>query len=108
MAWQLGLAPLVEVHDTDELSVAIGIGARVIGVNNRNLKTLAVDASASLALVDAIPAETVAVAESGLRSAEDLRLRRAAGYDAFLVGERLMAADEPGRALAALLEGERS
>lgn len=101
----LGLAQLVEAHDRGEVTRAVDAGARVIGVNNRNLKTLTVDTSASAQLVDAIPADVVAVAESGLRSSEDLLRLREAGYDAFLIGERLMAAAEPGLALAELLEG---
>jgi indole-3-glycerol phosphate synthase len=102
-ATALGLAALVEVHDRDELPIALSASPRVIGVNNRNLRTLAVDPSASLALVEAIPDEIVAVAESGLRHRDDLRRLRDAGYDAFLVGERLVADADPGRALGELL-----
>jgi indole-3-glycerol phosphate synthase len=99
----LGLASLVEVHDARELAVALEADARVVGVNNRNLRTLAVDPAASLALGPAIPAGVVAVAESGLRAHADLCRLRDARYDAFLVGERLMEAERPGDALAALL-----
>ncbi len=83
--------------------MALSASPRVIGVNNRNLRTLAVDTAASLDLVSAIPEDVVAVAESGLRRREDLRRLRDAGYDAFLVGERLVAEEDPGRALSELL-----
>ena len=99
------LAVLVEVHDAAELSRALDAGARIVGVNNRNLRTLEVDIEASHALIDRIPAATVSVAESGLRSSPDLVRLRRAGYDAFLIGESLMTRDSPGEALAALLRG---
>lgn len=99
----LGLAALVEVHDAAELARASASGARVIGVNNRNLRTLSVDLDTSAALAASIPEGCVAVAESGLRSPSDLRRLAAAGYDAFLIGERVMTAPDPGRALAELL-----
>ena len=97
-----GLDVLVEVHDLSELAVALDAGASIIGVNNRNLRTLAVDVDVSRKAIDLIPDEVIAVAESGLRSASDLTRLEHAGYDAFLVGERLMAADDPGAALAEL------
>ena len=99
------LAVLVEVHDAAELSRALDAGARIVGVNNRNLRTLEVDLEASHALIDRIPAATVSVAESGLRSSPDLVRLRRAGYDAFLIGESLMTREQPGAALAALLRG---
>jgi indole-3-glycerol phosphate synthase len=100
---EAGLEALVEVHDRRELERALGAGARVVGVNNRDLRTLAVSLETSLALAPAIPDEVVAVAESGIRTGADLRMLRNAGFDAFLVGEQLMAAPEPGEALARLL-----
>jgi indole-3-glycerol phosphate synthase len=102
-ATAMGLAALVEVHDRSELAVALDAGPRVIGVNNRNLRTLQVDSASCLDLVGEIPDEIVAVAESGLRSHADLIRLRDAGYDAFLVGERLVTEDDPGRALCELL-----
>ena len=99
------LAVLVEVHDAAELSRALDAGARIVGVNNRNLRTLEVDIEASHALIDSIPPATVSVAESGLRSSRDLVRLRRAGYDAFLVGESLMTRERPGAALADLLQG---
>lgn len=101
----LGLAALVEAHDREDLAAALDAGARVVGINNRNLRTLVTDPAVSLRLAEDIPDSVVAVAESGLRGSDDLRRLRAAGYDAFLIGERLMGAERPGDALAALLEG---
>ncbi|HSK08971.1 MAG TPA: indole-3-glycerol phosphate synthase TrpC [Vicinamibacterales bacterium] len=100
-----GLAAMVEVHDLTELAVALDAGAAVIGVNARNLATLRVEPRVALELIPAIPAAITPVAESGIRGAEDVRRLRAAGYRAFLVGERLMTAPAPGEALAVLLEG---
>ena len=93
----LGLAVLAEVHNRRELDRVLGAGAAVIGVNNRNLRTLAVDLEASRTLVEAIPEGIVAVAESGLRAPADLRELRSAGYDAFLIGESLIEPAGPGR-----------
>ena len=102
----LGLDVLVEVHEDDELDRAVDAGATLIGVNNRNLRTLAVDVDASFRLAARMPDGVLAVAESGLRTHDDLMRLRDAGYQAFLVGEQLMAAADPGRALAAMLTGE--
>jgi indole-3-glycerol phosphate synthase len=104
-ATAMGLDVLVEVHDAAELSVALDSGARIVGVNNRNLRTLEVDVHASDELIAKIPPEVVAVSESGLRTAEDLVRLRALGYRAFLIGERFMTAVNPGLALAGLLVG---
>jgi indole-3-glycerol phosphate synthase len=98
-----GLETLVEVHDREELELALAAGSLIVGVNNRNLKTMAVDVQTSLDLVAAIPDHVVAVAESGLATGADLRRLRSAGFDAFLVGEHLMRAPDPGLALRALL-----
>lgn len=103
-ARQAGVDALVEVHGRDELDRALTAGARTIGVNNRDLRTLAVSLETSLALVPAIPDDVVAVAESGIRTGADVGRLRHAGYDAFLVGEQLMSAPDPGEALARLLE----
>jgi indole-3-glycerol phosphate synthase len=99
----LGLASLVEVHDRDEVARALDAGARVIGVNSRNLRTLEVVPAVFEDLAAALPAHVVTVAESGLRSGDDVRRLRDVRYDAFLIGERFMTADDPGSALAALL-----
>ena len=102
-AGSLGLDTLVEVHGADELTMAIDSGARVIGVNNRNLRTLVVDVHASDALVSMIPTWVVAVSESGLTSAADLSRLSQLGYGAFLIGERFMTDPDPGAALALLM-----
>jgi len=100
----IGFDALVEVHDGDELERALAADARLVGVNNRDLRTLAVSLETSLALAPRIPDAVVAVAESGIRSGADLRRLREAGFDACLVGEHLMAAPDPGAALRQLLE----
>jgi len=106
-AWDLGLAALVEVHDEEELARALDSGARIIGVNNRNLRTLAVDVDASRKLGARIPAGVVGVSESGLTSRAELEELSGQGYRAFLIGERFMTAADPAKAIAELLEGRR-
>jgi len=100
-----GLDTLVEVHNAEELSIALDAGAAIIGVNNRNLRTLTVDVAASETLIARMPNEVVAVSESGLRTSDDLLRLRQMGYRAFLVGERFMTAADPGAALRDLLSG---
>jgi indole-3-glycerol phosphate synthase len=100
---ELGMEPLVEVHTPEELDRALAAGARIIGVNNRDLKTLTVSVQSSFDLIDRIPDNCTAASESGLRTHDDLAKLRAAGFDAFLVGTHLMLAPDPGVALAALL-----
>ena len=102
MAESLSLAALVEVHDRAELQRATDAGARIIGVNSRNLRTLSVDMHVLDELGPRMPRGTVAVAESGIRTGEDVRRLTGAGYHAFLVGERLIAQADPGAALEAL------
>jgi indole-3-glycerol phosphate synthase len=98
----LGMAALVEVHDEGELVRAVDAGAGIIGVNNRNLRTLAVDVEASYRLVARMPADVVAVSESGLQSRRELEALSAAGYHAFLIGERFMTAPDPALAITEL------
>jgi indole-3-glycerol phosphate synthase len=98
-----GLDVLVEVHDAHELAIAIDVGARIIGVNNRNLRTLQVDVHASDELIAGMPDDVIAVSESGLRTSDDLVRLNQLGYRAFLIGERFMAAADPGSALKSLL-----
>ena len=102
-AWTLDLAALVEVHDDEELARAIDSGARLIGVNNRNLRTLAVDVGASDRLAAKLPSGVVGVSESGLQTRDDLERLAAAGYRAFLIGERFMTDPDPARAIADLI-----
>jgi indole-3-glycerol phosphate synthase len=99
----LGLAALVEVHSMRELSVAREAGADIIGVNSRDLRTLAVDARVCETLAEHAPPGAVMVAESGIRSRADIDRLAACGYRAFLIGERLMTAPDPGAALAGLI-----
>jgi indole-3-glycerol phosphate synthase len=101
------LDALVEVHDVAELHIAVDAGARIIGVNNRNLRTLEMDVHASETLIERMPRGVVAVSESGLAAAADLVRLGRLGYSAFLVGEHLMTAPDPGVALAQLLWGAR-
>jgi indole-3-glycerol phosphate synthase len=101
---ELGMEPLVEVHTVAELERVLASGARIVGVNNRDLHTLEVRVETSLELAAKIPDDRIAVSESGLRSAEDLRKLRAAGFDAFLIGESFMRQADPGAALRRLIE----
>jgi indole-3-glycerol phosphate synthase len=98
----LRLAALVEVHDRGELARAVDAGARVIGVNSRNLRTLTVHPEALDELAAHMPSDVVAVAESGIRTREDIARLSTAGYQAFLVGERLITQPDPGLALREL------
>ena len=97
-----GLAALVEVHDRDQLARALAAGADIVGVNSRNLRTLAVDPAALERIAEALPGHVIAVAESGIRSGDDICRLSAVGYHAFLVGERLIVEEDPGAALMTL------
>lgn len=103
LARELQMEPLVEVHTFQELNRALSAGARLLGVNNRDLKTLEVRVQTSFDLIERIPDDCIAVSESGLRSHEDLQKLRSAGFDGFLIGESLMLAPDPAAALADLL-----
>jgi indole-3-glycerol phosphate synthase len=100
---ELGMEPLIEVHTRAELDRAIAAGARIIGVNNRDLKTLEVNLDTSFDLVEVIPEDCIAVCESGIRDGSQIQRLRAAGFDAFLIGEHLMTKADPDEALSALL-----
>jgi indole-3-glycerol phosphate synthase len=100
---ELGMEPLVEVHTLAELDRALAADARILGVNNRDLKTLSVRAETSYDLVERIPDHCIAVSESGLHTHDNLLRLRSAGFDAFLIGEHLMLAPDPAAALASLL-----
>ena len=102
-AMELGMDALLEVHDEDEMERALRLRSPLIGVNNRNLHTFQVDLNTSLQLVKRIPAGVVKVTESGIESAADIARLRDAGFDAFLIGETLMRAPNPGETLRALL-----
>lgn len=98
----LGLSALVEAHDAAEVRMALDAGARVIGVNNRNLKDFSVSTDNAVSLRAFVPESRVFVAESGIKTAEDIRTLRNAGVDAVLVGETLMRAPDKSSALAEL------
>ena len=102
-ALELSLDALVEVHDGSELERALAIGANLIGVNNRNLKTMEVSLQTSIDLAEQFPQHVLRISESGIRSADDLRRLADAGYQGFLVGEGLMRHADQGRALAELM-----
>jgi indole-3-glycerol phosphate synthase len=103
-ARDLGLAALVEVHNTGECRRAIDAGAAIIGVNNRNLRTLEVDLDASRQVAELLPGSAIGISESGLKTPADLQAMKALGYRAFLMGERFMIEPDPGAALAGLIE----
>ena len=103
LAEDLGLDVLVEVHDEPELESAMECGARLVGVNQRNLKTFAVDRARAIRMAPLMPADVVKVAESGVVGPDDARELRAAGYHAVLVGESLVRSTAPGESLRDLL-----
>ena len=107
-AAEYGLDALVEAHDETEIDRALAAGARIIGVNSRNLHTLEVDPGAPAALAARIPEGVIAVAESGIRDGRAIASLGAAGYRACLIGERLMVSDDPGHALRALIAESRA
>ena len=102
-ARELGLATLVEVHDEQELARAVDAGTQIVGVNNRNLRTLAVDVDGSYRLAARIPRHVIGVSESGLKSRAELERLSASGYRAFLIGERFMTDADPAGAISALI-----
>ncbi len=101
-AQALGMAVLVEVHDAAELGRALRLATPLVGINNRNLRTFEVDLATTLALLDGMPPGRLPVTESGILVPADVQRLRAAGVDAFLVGEAFMRAPDPGAALASL------
>ncbi|MFZ0322415.1 MAG: indole-3-glycerol phosphate synthase TrpC [Candidatus Sulfotelmatobacter sp.] len=103
-----GLDVLCEVHDEAELQRALDAGCDLIGVNTRDLRTFKVDAETAFRLAGQLPKNVVKVAESGIRSGEDIAWLRAAGYQAFLIGESLMRVEKPGEALRALVASTES
>ena len=102
---RLGLSALVEVHDENEMDSAIKAGARVIGVNNRNLKDFTVDISNSTRLRSLAPENALFVAESGIKTAEDIQVLKDAGVNGVLIGETLMRSPDKAAMLAALNGG---
>ena len=102
-----GLTPLVEVHNDAELDIALGFGAELIGINNRNLIDLNIDLATTEALAAKVPDGVVMIGESGIETREDMERLSAAGCHGFLVGSSLMATGAPGAALAKLIARER-
>ena len=102
-AKSLGLTPLVEVHDADEVDRAIKAGAEVIGVNNRDLRTLQVNPQQFAEIAPLIPDNLIKIAESGIRDAHDLRMYAGQGADAVLVGEALVTGADPQAAVHELV-----
>ena len=100
---ELGMEPLVEVHTHEELECALAAGARIVGVNNRDLRTLEVRLETSFELIEAIPENCIAVCESGIRDASQIAVLHKAGFDAFLIGEHLITQSDPARGLEKLL-----
>ena len=99
---ELGISAIVETHDEKEVETAVASGARIIGVNNRNLKDFSVDSSNSKRLRDLIPSDRVFVSESGLKTPEEIKTIRDAGADAVLIGETVMRAADKKAALSLL------
>ena len=99
---KLGISALVEAHDGDEVRTAVSAGARIIGVNNRNLKDFSVDTENSKKMRELVPADVIFVSESGVKSAEDIARLREIGADAVLIGETLMRADDKSAKLKEL------
>ncbi len=106
LATELGLAAVVEAHDGGELDRALAAGARIVGVNCRNLGTFAEDLTTAERLRSQIPADVIAVAESAIRSPDDAQRMAGAGYDAILVGEYLVRSTDPAATLRSLLDQE--
>lgn len=102
IADELGLSALIEAHDEQEIDMALHAGARIIGVNNRNLKDFSVDVSCSRLLRGLVPRDVCFVAESGVKSAEDIASLREIGTDAVLIGETLMRSQDKKAKLAEL------
>lgn len=102
VARSLDMAVLVEVHDRAELDRALKLKTRLVGINNRNLKTFDVSLQTTLDMLPAVPPDRLLVTESGILSADDVKRMREAHVNAFLVGEAFMRAAEPGEALAKL------
>ncbi|MGE4012763.1 MAG: indole-3-glycerol phosphate synthase TrpC [Alphaproteobacteria bacterium] len=102
----LGLDALVEVHDESELAIALDARARIVGINNRNLKTMHVDLATTERLAPSIPPHVLCVAESGISARTDIERLRRAGAGAFLIGSSLMSANDPREALAELIRAK--
>jgi indole-3-glycerol phosphate synthase len=103
---ELDMEALIEVHDASELAHALSIGPRIVGINNRDLHTFAVDLGTTARLCKLIPDDVLVVAESGVHTAGDVTRLSSFGVDAMLVGEALVRAQDPGHKIRTLLGGE--
>ncbi|MDE0282748.1 MAG: indole-3-glycerol phosphate synthase TrpC, partial [Gammaproteobacteria bacterium] len=106
LALELSLDVLVEVHDHAELVRALQLPCRLVGINNRNLRTFETSLDTTLGLLDAMPQDRIVITESGIHRPEDVSMMRANGVHAFLVGEAFMRADDPGDRLAELFRDQ--
>ncbi len=102
LSHSLGMAVLVEVHDADELALALQLSTPLIGINNRNLRTFETRLDTTLQLLDRIPSERIVITESGIKAMSDVQLMRSHQVHTFLVGETFMRADDPGIAMQQL------
>ena len=103
-AHELQMDVLMEVHDDAELERALETGARLIGINNRNLRTFETSLSTTIDMLDRIPDDRIVVTESGIHTVQDVQLMREHDVNTFLVGEAFMKADDPGEKLAELFD----
>ena len=104
LARELGMAVLVETHTAEEIMRVVDLGFEIVGINNRNLKTMTVDLGHTEALADLVPSDRILVSESGIESVEDVERLAACGVDAVLVGTALMRSEDPGRVLRPLTQ----
>jgi indole-3-glycerol phosphate synthase len=104
LAQELGLSTIVEVHNEEEMSMALEIQARIVGINNRDLKTLTTSLDVSRRLIKKVPKNTFTVCESGIETPEQIQEMKKLGFNGFLVGTSLMRAENPGRELFKLIE----
>ena len=105
LCYKWRLSPLVEIYGDEDIAKAVSSGARLIGINNRDLATMRIDISRTPALRRRLPRDRFIVSESGISSAEEIRVLASAGVNAFLIGEALMRSDDPGKELERLLGG---
>jgi len=103
LANELGMEVLMEVHDADELQRALNTPARLIGINNRNLRTFVTDLETSIVLSKGIPTDRIVISESGIHSAENIKMLQEHGINTFLIGEAFMRKDDPGAELSRFL-----
>ena len=99
----LGLSVLIEIHDAEELHRALKLKSKLIGINNRNLKTLEVDLQTSLDLAPLVPQDRIIIGESGIKNIDDIKKLKSAGINCFLIGEHFMSQDDIGAAVRNLL-----